>query len=53
MYKLDCPYYTKEFQSLGELIQDILNSGMDPNYEILINGKPTGETAWEHISQMN
>jgi hypothetical protein len=43
MYSLDCSYYKKEFSTLQELIDDVMSSGMDPNYEILRNGKPTGE----------
>jgi hypothetical protein len=49
MYTLDCSYYKKSFSSLNELIEDITISGMDPNYEILHNGNPTGEQAIDHI----
>lgn len=49
MYTLDCSYYSKSFVSIGELINDILISGMDPNYPILINGEPTGEMAIDFI----
>jgi hypothetical protein len=49
MYSLKCSYYTKEFSTLDELLMDIMESGMDPNHEITINGKSTGETAWELI----
>jgi hypothetical protein len=49
MYTLDCDYYTKSFSTLDELLDDILNSGMDPNYTILKNNIPTGETAWDLI----
>ncbi len=49
MWTLDCSYYNKSFGSLNELLDDILASGMDPNYEILRDGKPTHETAWDHI----
>jgi hypothetical protein len=45
MYSLDCEYYTKEFLSIDALLTDIAISGMDPNYEITYNGKPTGELA--------
>jgi hypothetical protein len=45
MYSLDCVYYEKEFTSLNELIDDVMASGMDPNYEITRNGKSTGEMA--------
>ena len=45
MYSLDCPYYTREFPTIVELLMDILESGMDPNHTITRNGKPTGEMA--------
>ena len=43
MYSLDCSYYKKEFSTVEELMEDVLASGMDPNYEILRDGKKTGE----------
>ena len=46
MYSLDCGYYTREFNSIDELIQDVMVSGMDPNYEITRDGKGTGEMLW-------
>jgi len=49
MYSLNCSYYTAEFKTLGDLIAHILISGMDPNYEITYNGKPTGEMAVDLI----
>ena len=49
MYSLDCSYYTREFNSIDELIQDVMVSGMDPNYEITRDGKGTGETLWSLI----
>ena len=49
MYTLDCNYYTREFSTVDELIQDIMISGMDPNYEILFNGEPTGDQAIDLI----
>jgi|TARA_R110000868_G_scaffold14617_2_gene67745 hypothetical protein len=49
MYTLDCNYYTREFSTVDELIQDIMISGMDPNYEIMFNGQPTGEQAIDLI----
>jgi hypothetical protein len=45
MYSLDCNYYTKKFSTIDELLTDVVLSGMDPNYEITFNGKPTGELA--------
>ena len=49
MYSLDCNYYTKQFPTLDELLTDVVLSGMDPNYEITFNGKPTGDLAIDHI----
>ena len=49
MYTLDCNYYTREFSTVDELIQDIMISGMDPNYEIMFNGQPTGDQAIDLI----
>jgi len=49
MYTLDCSYYSGSFGSLNELLNDVISSGTDPNYEILHNGRPTGETAWDLI----
>jgi hypothetical protein len=49
LYSLDCDYYKKSFATLEELIDDIVSSGMDPNYEITLNGNPTGDIAFHHI----
>ena len=49
MYSLDCVYYTKTFPTLDQLIDDVISSGMDPNYEITRNGKSIGETVAELI----
>jgi hypothetical protein len=49
MYSLNCSYYTAEFKSIGDLIAHIMISGMDPNYQITYNGKPTGEMAVDLI----
>ena len=51
MYSLDCNYYTREFSSIDELIQDVMVSGMDPNYEITRGGEGTGETLWSLIEE--
>jgi hypothetical protein len=48
-WSLKCKYYTKEFDSLNELIRDIMASGMDPNYLITRDGKSIGEKAIDHI----
>ena len=44
MFSLDCPHYKKSFNRLDDLIDDVLEVGQDPNYEIMKNGKQTGET---------
>ena len=44
MYSLDCSDYKKEFSTAQELMEDVLTSGMDPNYDLLQNGKKTGVT---------
>jgi len=49
MYSLDCEYYSKEFSTLHELLDDVVYSGMDPNYEITLDGAKQGETAWDLI----
>ena len=43
MYSLDCKYYDREFSTIDELIDDVVSSGMDPNYEITRNGSSTGD----------
>jgi len=43
MYSLDCDYFVEEFSSIEKLIYYVEQVGMDPNYEITRNGKPTGE----------
>jgi hypothetical protein len=49
MFTLDCSYYQKSFNDIVDLINDIVESGMDPNYEIVHNGKPSGEFAIDYI----
>jgi hypothetical protein len=49
MYSLKCDYYQKEFSTINELIEDVLSSGMDPNYEITKNGKGIGEELIDFI----
>jgi len=49
MYGLKCDYYTKQFNTIDELLDDVMASGMDPNYEITRNGKGTGEELVEFI----
>lgn len=47
MYSLDCMYYGVKFKSIGDLIAHIVISGMDPDYEITLNGKGIGQRAIE------
>jgi len=49
MYSLKCPYYNKEFNTLQELIQDVMNSGTDPNYEITKDGIGISECIIDYI----
>ena len=30
MYSLDCKYYQKKFNTVTELLEDVVSSGMDP-----------------------
>tara|TARA_R110002126_G_scaffold51848_1_gene141612 strand:+ start:1043 stop:1198 length:156 start_codon:yes stop_codon:yes gene_type:complete len=50
MYSLKCTYYDKEFNTIRELIKDIMERGMDPSYEITKNGKGIGEEALDFIT---
>jgi predicted AlkP superfamily phosphohydrolase/phosphomutase len=43
MYSLNCSYYKNEFYSIDELVNDVMISGMDPNYEITKDGVGIGE----------
>jgi hypothetical protein len=43
MYSLKCDYYKKQFNYLHDLVDDVMMSGMDPNYEITKNGIGIGE----------
>ena len=48
-FSLDCSYYNKSFSNVNDLVNDIISSGMDPNYEITWNGIPTSEMASDFI----
>jgi hypothetical protein len=50
MYSLDCPYFEKYFKTVNELISYVIESGMDPNYEITKNDDGIGELAIDYIS---
>lgn len=49
MYSLKCDYYNEEFNTIDELIDNVIMNGMDPNYEITFNGKGTSEYVSELI----
>jgi hypothetical protein len=49
MYSLDCNYFAYQFSTLDDLLVHIIDNGMDPNYEITKNGKPTGDIAIDLI----
>ena len=49
MYSLDCKYYDEEFNTIDELLDDVVSGGMDPGYEITKNGVGTGELIIELI----
>lgn len=50
MYSLNCDYYSKEFETIEELLKDILNSGMDSSYEITKDGKGIGQSAFQLLT---
>jgi hypothetical protein len=49
MYSLKCSFYNRQFSTLEELIEDIVSSGMDPDYFVTKNGKSTGEKAIVYV----
>jgi hypothetical protein len=49
MFTLDCNYYNKAFNSFEDLINDVVESGMDPNVEIVYNGEASGEFPIDYI----
>jgi hypothetical protein len=49
MYSLNCNYFVEEFSTIEKLMYYVEQVGMDPNYEITCNGKPTGEYLSELI----
>jgi hypothetical protein len=49
MYSLDCSYFKAEFETLEELIKSVIINGMDPSYEVTLNGKGTGEQIFDLI----
>ena len=54
MYSLDCSYYDKSFDTIQDLVDSVISSGMDPSYEITKNGVGIGEELTDFIvHQMN
>jgi hypothetical protein len=49
MYSIKCPYYKKKFNTINELVEDIIKCGMDPNYEITKDNKKTGDNVIDFI----
>jgi hypothetical protein len=49
MYSLDCSYFDKQFKSINALVDYVMSSGMDPNYEITENGVGIGEEVIDYI----
>jgi hypothetical protein len=43
MYSLRCEYFDSEFDTIAQLMDYVIATGQDPNYEITRNGKGTGE----------
>jgi hypothetical protein len=43
MFSLKCSYYKKSFETIDDLVSDVVSSCMDPNYNITENGIDTGE----------
>lgn len=43
MYSINCPYYSKKFHSIDELINDALENGVDVNHEVTFNDEGIGE----------
>lgn len=49
MYSLDCTFYSKAFKTINELIDDVITSGMDPNYWVTKDGHTISEKAIDFI----
>jgi len=50
MYSLDCPNFNMYFNAPHQLIEYIIENGIDPNYEITFNDDGIGELAIDWIS---
>ena len=49
MYSLNCSYFTREFESIDDLVEHCMGSGMDPNYEITEDGEGIGEELIDYM----
>ena len=49
MYSLNCDYYDREFDTIDALVDDVVSSGMDPNYVIMYYGVGTGSMVIDFI----
>lgn len=49
MYSLDCEYYTKEFNTIEELVENAMECGMDLSYEITKDGEGIGEELIHYV----
>jgi len=47
MYSVDCEYFKEKFETVDELVEAVLEAGLDPNYMILQDGVPIGETVFD------
>lgn len=52
MYTLDCSYYSKSFDNVNDLLDDVLQTGMDPNYHIIYINGDTRENTWETAAEL-
>lgn len=52
-YSLRPDFLPKEFDTMEELLEYVLDFGVDPSYEITINGEPSGETAMDFLGFTN
>jgi hypothetical protein len=49
MYSIECSYYKKQFELLKDLINDLIVSGMDMDYDVTYNGITTWAKASDFV----
>jgi hypothetical protein len=49
MYSLDCKYYERSYPTIAKLIENVIESRMNPDYYITKDGVSIGEKAIDHI----